>query len=186
MKTGQILNEQQHDMENRYKLHKDIMKFIYARQINILEKSLVAIAYQNQKILNAITPTFMFQGDLYPKSLTPGLLSGIIPNKILHPTLYHKVFNLLNKESEEQEYSRIRIQHYVTLVIDIANNVTDFKKLIPETIYQYLITECFMIETGPISPSLSANTITEFKKKNKKGLAEINKIFLTQLLLPDV
>ena len=171
-----LMNYEKHRMHYIRSIYKDIMNMLYASMDRRLEESMWQIAVKNQTLVKGVTATFFYKGRWWP-------VNPIRPkecNRILDPSLYSEVKELIEEYSTMKDSTRIGIETMVGNFLSVAGHIDDFNRLFPEGICNLMqISEDIFNIKDPLPDEL----IQEHLDKNKENLRYFKKLLITQLLL---
>lgn len=171
-----LINHEKNRMRYIRSLYKDIMNILYASMDRKLEEAMWQIAVKNQTLVKGVTATFFYKERWWP-------VNPIRPkecNRILDPTLYSEVKELIEEYSTMKDSTKIGIETMVGNFLAIAGHIDDFNRLFPEGIRNLMqISENVFNIKDPLPDEL----IQEHLNKNKENLRYFKKLLITQLLL---
>ncbi len=122
-------------------MQKTIIDGIYVDANRALFKNMYKIADENQILLNATTSTFFFDGRWWPVQPKVHQKSDWKHvNRVLHDSLYKKVYALLNNQPSRDKTLRIGVETMVGNCLAVARHVDDLKRIFPSNI-EHLIPE---------------------------------------------
>ena len=169
-------------------LHKIKQAFLdqyYEEQNKLIKEELYRIAAQNQSLLNAKTPTFMFEGVWYTYSPYYTVSwQDTEANRTLHPTLKSRVTHLVHSKDFVDLQDKAQIDNLLGAILSAAQCEYDINRLLPDPFYPLYLNfeEREILNSGsPMMPE----QIDAFKQKNKAGYARISALALLNLLLPN-
>ena len=135
------------------------------------------LLHENALMLGGVTPTFAYKNQMY----TPGYRPLPTDNRAIHPDMLQKVIEHFDRIDFDLIVQRNRVDNYISNILIFAQNLTDLKALIPKRFHRPLMEvdeDVFNLGNGA-----SADAIEEFKHKNRVGLVELQRLFLTDLLM---
>jgi hypothetical protein len=157
-------------------LQNHLVERVFLDQKQALEKELYLIAEENQKLLNANAPTFMFNDRWCPYEKAP----SVECNKTLHPSLRERVAKLFECSDFEDRDIRIGIQVLIANALTTARHSTDLYSLLPVQFTTHL--PAIDNSIFDIGDPLSEAEITAFNEINQENLKFLKRLLITQLL----
>lgn len=184
------MNTTKERMALLYKLKKQLLNNFYEKQIKARNEELCNIATNNQQILRANTPTFMFENiwyaDFYPFNPKPSA-STKNWNRILHASFLERVHELVHYHEYESVEDHAQISNLIGNILNECKEKTDLFNLLPIEITgnnAYNLMTISEWDTFNIDLPLNQEKIQRVKKQNAAGYSCLGKVIFTNLLLP--
>ena len=165
-------------------LHDKIVNNIFEQEQETRDRILLQIGHDNQMLLNAVTPTFIYDNLWYPKEIREWDVSRLKQcNKLLHLDCKAKVQEIFKVDFNDQEI-QAGIKSLIGKILIQARHTNDLLELLPDASLYYgleLVPEIFNIETP-----MNSNEVDAFKETNKKLYDIMKRLSITKLLLAKV
>ena len=141
-----------------------------------IDTKLREIARLNQSLVNANTPTFMFESKWYPLS-NPHPSS----NRELHESFMVEVNELINHEAKSVRNFKAAMSSLISNVLSVARHTDDLYSIFPKELTMVL--PVFVdANTFNIGPRLSPEEIAEINLINADNLTVLHVTLMNNLL----
>lgn len=155
-------------------LLKQIFKAYHVEQHNLLED----IIRENTRLLNSPTLSFMYNGTFYRSVICK---PNKHDNRLIHPTMMESVMEYVHNKDFNFAMQKSHIENYVANTLIFAKHISDLFELIPDK-FHFILRE-INEDWFNIGKPASKDEIENFKKLNRRGLVEFQRMFLEQLLM---
>ena len=141
-------------------------------------EQLYALLHENAALLGGCSLTFAFKKQMYAPA---GYRPSKIDNRSIHPAMLERVIEYFDRFDFDIIIQRNRVDNFVGNVLLFANHLTDLKALIPKRFHKPL--EEVDQDVFNVGNEASAEMLEEFKNKNRVGIVELQRLFLSDLLM---
>ena len=155
-----------------------LLDSIYADEEKTLTKAMWLIAEENQVLLYANSPTFVYDGRWWPLPKVPDPVNC---NKLLHSSLYARVQELLDNVSFKDIEMKAGISSLIGNFLSAAGNVSDLYQLFPTAVQVNL--PYIDMDIFDIAEPLSEEKIQKLLIQNEINLKYFKRLIMTQVLL---
>jgi hypothetical protein len=155
-------------------LIEQIFKTYHAEQRDLLED----LIRENTRLLNAHSLSFMYNGVFYR---SVACARNKDDNRIIHPSMMNSITVHLENKNFNHAQQKSQIENYVANSLIFAKHLSDLFELFPDK-FHFILKEINGDWFNISSPASEAE-IDQFKKLNRRGLVEFQRMFLAQLLM---
>jgi len=173
-----LINLQMERMKYLRAIQKYIESSLIKSDEKAIEREMWKIAEENRILLKANSPTFFYDGRWWPVK-KPNRAKEC--NKFLHPSLYVKVQEVLNKTNHKVNTLQFGVKTMIGNFLATAGHTEDLIRLFPEAVYTLLPSINPVLFN--IADPLPEEKIQELLSNNEINLKYLKKLLMTQLLL---
>ena len=158
-------------------LLEDILANHHQEQLDTLE----GLIRENTYLLGQVKPTtfsFMYAGEFYRSANSARSRED---NRAIHPSMMSRIIEFVQDKDFNFATQKSQVENYVANALTFSKHKNDLIELIPgrfHTILNQINEDWFNI-----GPAANSEAIEQFKKLNRKGLVEFQRLFLENLLL---
>lgn len=172
------MNPIQERMRCIRKIQLSILGTLYANEEKALTKAMWLIGEENQTLLRANSPTFVYDGRWWPIPKPP---DPLLCNKTLHHSLYGQVHELLSNSCFKDIEMKSGIEAVVSNFLSAAGHIEDLHRLFPEILRMAIPSVDHFVFN--ITEPLSDTEIQIIVDKNKGNLKYFKRLLMTRILL---
>ena len=154
-------------------VHTIFLEFDEERYENLYE-----LLQENATMLDGVTPTFAYKNQMYAPL---GYRLSKQDNRAIHPELLQRVIDYFDRIDFDLIVQRNRIDNYVGNILLFAQHINDVKAILPHRFHKPILE--VDLDIFNIGNEASVEEIEDFKERNRVGIVELQRLFLTDLLM---
>ena len=135
------------------------------------------LARENQELICCELPTFMFDGEIYPKGYS---FNAKQVNHQIHPSLYDRVCEVMSLTSKYDLIDKDLVSSFIKDILSSCNCTDDLFELLPDDYKNITSVDSKVFNIGM---PLSDDEINQIKERNKSGYHYFARMKIKNLIL---
>lgn len=141
-------------------------------------ENLYELLQENALMLDGTSPTFAYKNQMYAPL---GYRLSKEDNRAIHPALLQRVIDYFDRIDFDLIVQRNRIDNYIGNILLFSKHISDVKAILPHRFHKPILE--VDLDIFNIGNEASVEEIEDFKERNRVGIVELQRLFLTDLLM---